>query len=99
MEHNSTAVSGRTGISSRCSRPVSSASRVPSAVQRKVRDYFRRSKQLVKRMSYFGLIDSTVSSTLQHTLKSVRHPPDQIVPVTHKRQLVPGNSYVLLVGW
>jgi len=40
-----------------------------------------------------------VVDALQHTLKSVRHPPDQIVPVTHKRQLVPGNSYVLLVGW
>ena len=40
-----------------------------------------------------------VVDALQHTLRSVRHRPEQTVPVTHKRQLVPGNCYVLLVGW
>ena len=40
-----------------------------------------------------------VVHALQHTLRSVRHRPEQTVPVTHKRQLVPGNSYVILVGW
>ena len=40
-----------------------------------------------------------VVDALQHTLRSVRYRPEQTVPVTHRRQLVPGNSYVLLVGW
>ena len=42
---------------------------IPDVVKRKVRDYFRRSKQLAKRMSYFGLIDSTVSKKLKSDLR------------------------------
>ena len=41
-----------------------------------------------------------VVDALQHTLKSVTlKRPEQIVPVVERRQLVPGNCYVVLVGW
>ena len=43
--------------------------RIPNAVRRKARDFFKRSKQLTKRMSYFGLIDSTVSTKLKSDLR------------------------------
>jgi len=43
--------------------------RIPQHVRRRVRDYFRRSKQLTKRLSYFGLIDATVSTQLKTDLR------------------------------
>ena len=42
---------------------------IPDEVRRKVRDYFRRAKQLTKRLSYFGLIDSTLSHKLKSDLR------------------------------
>jgi len=42
---------------------------IPDDVRRKARDYFRRAKQLTKRQSYFGLIDSTLSKDLKTDLR------------------------------
>ena len=39
------------------------------------------------------------SRAAQTCLKAVRTSPDRIVPVTLRSQIVPGNSYVILVGW
>jgi hypothetical protein len=53
---------------------------IPKSVRYKVRDYFRKAKQLNKRLGYFGLIDSTVSTRLKTDLCTLmsRHTFDNI---------------------
>jgi len=46
-------------------------SHIPNDVRRSVRDYFRRSKQLVKRSAYYGLIDSSLSRTLRSQMRQL----------------------------
>ena len=40
-----------------------------------------------------------VTDGLAHTHRHVKHSPDTIVPVLSKKQIIPGQTYLILTGW